>query len=61
MQKDYADKSYLKNDRIKIGYMDMSRIKARELLKIIQIPDWQYVRPEDTDIRKTFARNVGLP
>lgn len=58
---DFADKAYLKNDRIQIGYLDMERIKARELLALIMTDDWRYFKPEQTDVSRTFQRNMGLP
>lgn len=46
---------------IRLGALKLKRRKARELLAVILTDDWRYVRSECTDIRKTFARNVGLP
>lgn len=61
---DYASKEHIKgvsSERIRPGFMDLKRKKARELLAVILTDDWRYVRSECTDIRKTFARNTGLP
>lgn len=58
---DFADKAYLKNDRIQIGHLDMERIRARELLRIILTDDWRYVKADRTNIKRTFQRNTELP
>lgn len=61
---DYADKSFLRgvsSERIRLGFMDLKRRQARKLLKDVILLDFVYTRSECTDVRKTFARNMGLP
>lgn len=61
---DYADKSFIRgvsDERIRLGFMDLKRRKARELLAVILTDDWRYTKPECTDVAKTFARNMVLP
>lgn len=59
---DVADKSYLigiNAERIRLGWLEMKRQRARELLTVILVGDWKYVPAGKTDIRDTLQRAMG--